>query len=191
MAALPLVLTAVATGIQTLGQIQQGRAAAAQGKAAQQAYQYQAKAREAEAAAFEQRAGQERAVAQREAIEERKQGRRIASRARALGAASGALIDPNIIGSIDSEAEYRALSELASGENRARGFEYDAALSRYAASGDVYAGSVAAAQGKQARKSSYMNAAGTILSGGASFCDKYNQIYPTSSKPTTLYPWST
>ncbi len=79
-----------------------------------------------------QKAGQERATSQREAFEQRRKARILESKALALAAASGAGAgDPtveNILGDIGAEGEFRALSELFVGEERARGLETRADL---------------------------------------------------------------
>src|SRR3990167_7821202 len=183
MAELAMVALIGGTVLSTIGQIQQGRAAAAAGKAEQTALEHQAKIQERQAEALAQEAGQERARSQRAAEEERRQGKFIASRARALGAASGAVFDPAILGSLDFETDYRVLSQLYSGEESARGLQYRGALARAGAAGDVYAGSVAAAAGKSARQRSYLSAAGALLSGGSALYDKYSDLPSDSGSP--------
>jgi hypothetical protein len=87
-----------------------------------------------QAKAMEQQAGQERAASQRGAIEQRRQGRYVRSTAIAQAAASGAGVsDPtvtDIIGDIDQESEYRALTSLYEGEQAGRNLEYQAELTR-------------------------------------------------------------
>jgi uncharacterized low-complexity protein len=111
----------------------------------------------------EQAAGQSRAASQRAAEEERRQARIVASRARAAAGSSGAgVTDPtvtNIIGDIEGEGEYRALTALYQGEDRARTLETDAALRRF--------------EGRQARKSGMFDAAGTIFAGGSKLLERY------------------
>ena len=119
----------------------------------------------------EQQAGQERAQAQREAIEQRRLGRFVSSRIQAVSAASGAgALDPtivNILGEVGSEVEIRALTALASGEQRALDLEFGAELDR--------------AGGKGEAISSFFSAGGTLLEGGTSFFNKFGN--PFSSLP--------
>lgn len=138
-------LLAASTAISAAGTIAGGAAEASN-------YKFQA-------AQMEQRAGQERAIAQREANEERRQGDLAASRARAVGAASGGGVDFNRIGDIAMEGERNALMALYDGEERARGAEMDAASSRMSA--------------RNARTASYFSAAGTIARGASSMYEKY------------------
>lgn len=112
-----------------------------------------------------QEAGQRRAVSQREAIEQRRQGRFVESRATALAAASGAGVsDPTITGilaDIDTESEIRALYSMYEGEEAARGLEYDAQLA-------LAAGEEAHWSGKVAKRLAYSQANSALLSGAAS-----------------------
>jgi len=79
-----------------------------------------------------QKAGQTRASAQRGAHEQRRQGEFVASKALARAAASGGdagSSDINVImGDIGAEAEYRALTEMFIGEEKALGLEDSANL---------------------------------------------------------------
>ena len=78
------------------------------------------------------------------ASEQRRQGRLLSSRALAVAAASGAGAgDPtveNIIGDIGAEGEFRALSEMFIGEERARGLEMEADLRIFEAGQERIAG---------------------------------------------------
>ena len=180
MAQLAIAAMAIGTVLQTLGQAQAARAAAASGRAEQQALELRAAAGRRQAEALEQEAGQERARSQRDAIDERRQGILVASRARALSAASGASLDPNILGDIDLEAEVRTFERLAEGEEAGRGLEYRGALARAGAAGDVYAGGVAKAMGRAAEQRGYLHAGGTLLSGASSIYDRYKETYPST-----------
>lgn len=110
-----------------------------------------------EAAQMKQQAGQERAVAQRQAIEQRRQAGLANSRVQAVAAASGAgATDPtvlNIEGNNAATGEYNALSALYSGEEKARGFEMSAAARKY--------------EGATARQSALLGAGGTLMGGAA------------------------
>lgn len=104
------------------------------------------------------------AEAQRAAIEERRKAKYAQSRALAVSAASGAGASEsptvaNILGDIEAEGEYRALSALYSGDT-------DAALSRYAAG-------ASRREGRARRLSSYYDASSTILGGVGDFYEKY------------------
>jgi hypothetical protein len=135
-----------------------------------------------EAAQMERNAGQERAAAQREAIEERRQGRLAVSRARALAGASGAGVsDPtvtNILADLASQGETNALTALWEGEESARNMEFGAAGRRYEGSQAQQAGAYTA---KASRRAGYMSAVGTLLEGGSDFYTKYNDPFYSPS----------
>lgn len=138
----------IGAGVSAYGQYETGRAADANARAVAIQQERQAKAAQAEA--------------QREAIYERKRAQHLQSRARAVAAASGGSVsDPtvqNILGDIEDEGEFRALSALYSGDS-------DAALAKYAAG-------TTRREGRAARRGSYLNASSTILSGASSFYSK-------------------
>lgn len=129
----------------------------AQFGAMRQAGDYQRTLANRQAKAMDIQAGEERAASQRGAIEQRRQGRYVRSSAVAQAAASGAGVsDPtvtNIIGDIDQEAEYRALTELYQGESAARNLEYGADIGRW--------------QGKAQERMSNAQANISLLSGAA------------------------
>jgi len=140
-----------------------------------------------QAKGMEIEAGQERAASQRAAIEERRRGALVRSRAEALAAgAGGDVTDPtvmNILGDIDTETELRALTALYQGEEAAQGLEYGATLTRAGAAGDVYAG-------KLKQRASKFAAIGTLAQGAAqagSLYAKYADTLPRQSYDTTDY----
>lgn len=120
LAALPMIATVAAGGLQMIGTIQQGRAQKA-------AYNYQAE--------MDKRKGQEElAASQREAIDKRGEGDRLMSRQRAVAAASGGgVVNPTILdifGDTAQQAEYNAQAQLYGGESRRRGALDQAALAK-------------------------------------------------------------
>lgn len=119
-------------------------------------------------AAQEQQAAQEsRAASQRQSMEHRRQAGLALSKVQAGAAASGAgASDPGILkiaGDIAGRGEYQSLADMYTGENRARGLE-DSAM------GDRMSGDAA-------QTGSYYKAAGTLLSTGGSFYDRYSKTY--------------
>jgi hypothetical protein len=147
-------------------QMQSASAAKAQGKANQTAAYYEAQQLDA-------KAGQERATSQRNAMESRRQERIVQSNLQAAAAASGGgAVDPTIgrlASGIAIEGQYRALSDLYSGEDRARGLEDQASARRYEGDVGYMAGKARAASERTA-------AIGTIFSGvgtGATLYSKY------------------
>lgn len=120
-----------------MGALQQSNAQSAASKSSAAIAEYTAKQAEVNAM-------QERAAAGRTAKEERRKGDIAISNAVAAGASGGGSIsDPtimSIIGNIADESEYRAASAMYQGESAARGYETNAATSRYEGSVKKQAG---------------------------------------------------
>lgn len=144
-ASLAQVLSIGGTVLSTAGAIQQGKSADA-------VAQYEARQLEAQGKA-------ENASAQREAQAARREKELVQSRARAVAAASGGGQDLNLLGEIEEEGELRAMTALWQGEERAKGRSAQAAGRR--------------AEGKAAKRGSIFKAGKTLMSGGASFLEKY------------------
>lgn len=159
IATLGTVIGGAGVGGSTLGTLLSLGGTALSAVSSIQAGNAQAAAANFQARQQEQAAKTERASSQREAIEDRRQGRLLMSRARAAGAASGGGIDFEGMGAIMSEAERRALTSLWGGEERAKGRETDAAATRF--------------EGQQQRKASRIEGFGTLLTQGASWLDNY------------------
>jgi hypothetical protein len=130
----------VAIALTVASAAMQAKNTAAAGKASQQA------ALDHQAAQARQAAGQERAGAQRSAFDQRRQARLAESRALALGAASGAgTADPtfvNLFGDLGAEGEYRSLTALHGGEERARNLEMQADLRQFEGAQAAIAGGI-------------------------------------------------
>lgn len=123
----------------------------------------------AEARQLDAAAGQARASAQRGAAEERRKARLVQSRAQA--AARGGAGDVgvvNIMGDIAAEGEYRALSSLYEGEERARGYQDAAAARRYS--------------GKQSLLAGLVSGGSTFLKGKPDLFTKYGKDSPYDFK---------
>lgn len=153
MAELALAATVIGGAVSAAGTL-------AAGKSAKEAQYFKA-------AQEDQAAQESRAASQRQALEKRRMTGLALSKVQAGAAASGAgAADPGIIkiaSDIAGRGEYQALTDMYTGENRARGLE-DMAM------GDRMTGDAA-------RTGSYYKAAGTLLSTGGSFYDRYNKNY--------------
>ena len=101
----------------------------------------------------------ERASASLEAEQEAKQKRLVASRARAVAAASGGGQDIGLLGEIEEEGTYRQMLATWGGEERAKGRQAQAAAARM--------------EGKAFRRAGFLAGAKTLLAGGASFMERY------------------
>ena len=159
----------------------------AQSKAAKAAAKNTKNAAKFEAAQYNQAAGQERASSQRAAIEARRQGRLKQSRAVAVAAASGAgASDPtvmNIIADLAGEGEYNALTALYNGEESARGLEMKAKAAMFQGKSDA---SAYKSMSKAYKTNGYLEGVGTMLSGSASFFEKYGgeEDVPVTTAPS-------
>lgn len=165
---LTIAIGAVAGGtiLSASAQMQAADAAEAQGQAAQTSAYYEADQLEAQA-------GQERAASQRDMLENRRRERIVQSNLQAAAAASGGGATDPTVGRLASdiavEGQYRALTDLYRGEERAIGLENKAAARRYE-------GDVGYMSGKARAASTRTGAVSSIFSGaaqGASLYAKY------------------
>lgn len=121
------------------------------------------KASESEADQLVARAKARRAEGGAAAREEIRQKRLIKSRAQAVMAAQGAnLSDPtlvNLMGDLEAEGQYRALSRLFEGDDEARGLEEAARIRRK--------------EGKAAQKAGLFRGVTNVLSGVSSLRSRY------------------
>lgn len=144
--------------------------ARAQGKMAQAAAVARNKGLEHQATQARQVAGQVRASSQRGAAEQRRLARFAESTALARAAASGAgAADPtveNILGDIGAEGEFRALSELFMGEERARGLETAADLKIFEGAQELIAGDFAEKMGRRIATQKLLAGAANVASAG-------------------------
>lgn len=169
-AALPYV-SAAGTILQTAQMFTAGKNARAAGEAQQRMAEHEAKQ-------LEVKAGQERAFSQRRMLDQRRKTDLAQSRLLALSAAGGGgALDPGILDlaeDIEAEGEFRALTALAEGEERARGLTSGAGARR--TEGEV------SRQVGRSRQSGYtLGAAGTLLEGATrsySLYDKYGAGAP-------------
>lgn len=150
----------------------------AAGNAAKQAGQRQAEADQFAAAQYRQQALQTEASSQRDAGEQLRRGRIIASRAQAVAAASGGGVsDPTIshlLADIEGEGAYRAGVALYQGDERARQLRMDA-------DAKVFEASVAEEGGKQRQTAYELAGFGRLASGSASLYGKYGMGGPKKS----------
>lgn len=128
---IPFIPLIASTVFSAVGKQQQGAAA---GEAA--GYQ---------AAQLEQRAQQTRASAQRDSLEQRRHAQLVGSALQARAGGGG--LDPTVVdlaSNVAGEGEYRALTALYQGEERARGDQMSADARRYEGGQARRAGSIGA-----------------------------------------------
>lgn len=135
------------------------------GATAVSAYQLQQQGEQAEQSALFEAAQMDRnaksaeAVSQREAIRAKREAAYLASRAEAVAASSGGGgSDPtivNLIGGIEEEGEYNALTALFNGQQRADAMRTGADVARM--------------EGRSKRKAGNTGAFSTVLSGAAKY----------------------
>lgn len=142
-------------GVSAMGTIAGGNAAKDAGIRGQQSMEFKAKQEE-------QAAQESRAVAQRSALDKRRQGALALSTLQARAAASGGgADDPGVLtlaGDIAGRGEYEALNDMFKGENRSRGLMDQAVGSRMT-------GDALRAEGEAKKRASKMAAVGTIIGG--------------------------
>lgn len=172
----PITATAMAlsvggSAVQAAGTIMGGNAAADAGNRGQQAQNF--KAQQEDMAAVESRA-----IAQRSALEKKRETGLVLSKLQANAAASGGGADDSTVlglaSGIAGRGEYESLLEMYKGENRARGLEDQAIASRMT-------GEALKAEGEAKKKASYFSAAGTLIGGAGSAFKTYNKVPQTAS----------
>lgn len=117
----------IGAGLNIAGTILNAKAARNAGRATNDAAEFTAKQMDIES-------GQAIASAKRQAMEQRRRAVLTQSRALAVAAASGGASDPGvlkIIGDLEGEGTYRAMTALYQGENLARQYRMGAAAKRY------------------------------------------------------------
>ena len=162
--------------VQLAGSVEGARASRTAGARAQVAAEFNANE-------LERQAGISIAIAQRQALEEKRQGDIAASRALAVAAASGAGVsDPTIVRLLTSakgEGAYRAEVALYEGEERARQL-------RIAAMSERLGGSAALEEGIDRARAYNLQGLGTIARTGGSLYAKYGGGGPDSHGDAAL-----
>lgn len=160
MAAIPVgYLIAASTAMTAVGAIQQGQAAAAQGRAQQQAQEYNAVVKEQNARLARQQAGAREEQQRRQTRQ--LLGQQSAALAQAgIGVGTGSALDIEEQSMV--RAELDALTIAYEGDLQASGLLASAEQDRYM-------GEVAKARGENERTASYISAGASILSGAASY----------------------
>jgi hypothetical protein len=130
----------------------------------------QKNALDASAAQLSQEAGQSVASGIQGAIQDRRRAAYVASNARAAIAGGGLSTTGTsaiqTVGQIRGEGEYRALTSLYQGQDRASELDYRASSMRNAGSNAVTSG--------------WISGISSVLSGGSSFFDKYGADTPST-----------
>lgn len=187
-----MAFLAAAAVVVAYGAYQTSENQKAAGKAAVVAAEHQNAIAEVQAKAQEQEAGQSRASAQRAAIEERRRAGVVGGAAKARIAASGGALDSpdlvNTVAGIYEGGEYSALTSLYEGEDRARGLETAANISRAQGQGALYAGRTENALRKAEAQQAYVQAAGSLLSmSGSAYRQTYGKGFLFGGSTTTGY----
>jgi hypothetical protein len=170
-AAIPIGMMVAGSVLSAGGQIQAGNAAAAEGIAGQQAMDYRAAEERSQAQTA-------RGVASVEASNTARDTGLVLSSARARAAASGAgATDPTVVSlesGIAGRGEINLLTQLASGEERAKGLENQANL-------DIYQGQQLAEAGRVQQRSSRTRALASLLSGAGGLFARYGGSPPSAA----------
>lgn len=168
----PALLIAAAV-VQAVGSVQQGKMAAAQGRAQMDAANYNARMKEIEAGIT-----REQANAREE--QQRRQARQVLGKQRAAVAQAGIGMGGSALDIMEQSAalaELDALTIRYEGDLKARGLLAEAEF-------DKYSGQVAMAMGKAQKKAAYVSAGASLLSGAAG-AYKYGGFGTQSPAPIT------
>jgi hypothetical protein len=156
------------TFLQIMAQREAGRIARIRGEQARVSAEF-------DAFEAERRGGAAIAISERQALEEERQGRLLASRALAVAAASGAGVsDPTmvrVIANAHGEAAYRASVALYEGEAKDRQLRTEAAMGRLS-------GWEAQAEGAARQEGAVLGMLGTAAKAGATLYDRYGRGGP-------------
>lgn len=158
----------VPLAISAVGMIQQSGAAYKAGKAAAQTGADQKEAKYFEAAQLDRLAGQELATSQRVALDEKRKGEVMASRALALSAASGgSATDPTVItlvSGIAGETAYKQAVAIYEGKARARNLRLSAGAARMEGETAEKTGQQISAGYRYAGQAAAINTSATLFS---------------------------
>lgn len=162
-----LALTAVGTGVQVMGQMQQGAAARAAGD-------YQAQVAQNNAVIAERNAVMAEQSGERAKAQQRLKTAQLAAAERAGFASRGVTVDTGA--ALQSGQDTAAL-----GAYDLDMIGYDSAIEAYnyrvQASSNVAQAGLYTMQGRAGQQAGMMGAGATLLGGGASFADKWNRYY--------------
>ncbi len=172
-----LIIGAIGLGLSAAGAGQSRRDAKRAARAERLAGIRAEEAGEFTAQQFEAKAGQERAIGSREVAERAREGRILASDARAIGAASGAGGYETTIADIEGEAEYRMLTSLYNSEQSARDLEIAAEVSRREGADAGRAHTAAAAGYRNQARTIGIQGAADFAMGAMSLYDRYGRGY--------------
>ena len=186
MEVIALAGTALSAGMTVLGAVGQSNAQREAGDIAYRNAQLRNQQMEQQARQLEQQSLQQKAAAnreassgQREAIERIRKGRLMASRAKAVMAASGAGVDDSMVAGLLAEADYAGDVALYEGDERARVQRNAATVSTYNAAASRSGGQAALWQGENVRGASSRAADATLIGGlakaGIGLAAKYGE----------------
>jgi hypothetical protein len=184
--AAPLAIGAsvLSAGMTVLGGISSANAQRQQGEAEYQNALYRQQQAEQQAELLQQQAqqqrvaaGQEQAASQRQAIEAKRKGDILASRARAVMAASGGGVDEKLVASLIGEGDYGKDMALYQGDERARTLNNRAAVTDFQAAAARYGGATGVGMAGVDRSILDNRADATIIGGvaqaGLGLANKY------------------
>ncbi len=156
---------AAGTVMQMKGQMDAGKAQKHAADAQARGMAHQASLQRAEAAQVRVKAGQDKAALQRKALDERRRGNRVSSRALAVMAASGGgAFDPSaidLLSDIETETDLRVGTALHDSMVRENELNFRAEMIEHGAIGTDYQAAVTRHQGETAQRLATSKAIGT------------------------------
>lgn len=165
----------ISAGMSIIGAVGQSSAQRQAGEVAYQNALSRQQMANMQAAQLQQNAGQEQAAGQRQDIEARRKGMLLASRMRAVMGASGAGIDNNLLASLEGEGMYAGDTALYNANEKARGLNNQAALTRWSGDSAAWSGANDKAAADSAATSTLV---GGIAKAGLSFAQAYGGGLP-------------
>ncbi len=175
MAAAAPYMMAASAGMSILGGVEQAGAQRAAGDAAYATALQRAQMANIQAQQEYANANAAAGAGQVQADQERQRAAVLAGRAKAVMAASGAGVDPNLVASLVGQGNYNSDVALYNGNEKARNLRNQGAMDIYSANSGIYSGSVT-------RNNDYAAADNTIVGSLAKGALSFGQYYgaPTS-----------
>lgn len=176
-------MAAASSAMTIIGSVNQSAAQQAAGQTAYTNALLRNQQAQQQAQQMEVAAGQAQAASQRTAIQDNQRGKLMAGRAKAVMAASGAGVDDNLVGGLMGQGTYNANMDLYNGDEKARGLNNQAKMTRWSGDAGVWSGENTRNNADSAADATLI---GGIAKGALSFASKYGG--DSTGGPASLTP---
>jgi hypothetical protein len=177
MAAAAPYMMAASAGMSILGGVQQANAQRAAGDAAYANALQRARMAQIQAQQEYANASTAEGAGQVQAEQERQRATLLAGRAKAVMAASGAGVDPNLVASLIGQGNYNANVDLFNAGEKARNYRNQGAMDIYSGNSGIYSGQVT-------KNNDYAAADNTIIGSVAKGVLSFGRYYGAPSAGT-------